>query len=181
MTTHAQSIVVDILLLFAVIISIFLTYNASIRLTQREAKRWWVVALRAVIIGEVIVLIYTIVDIPWTIGRLYYPELGQFQVLEYLFIYAIVTTMVVFPAINLLLRISLTKREIERQELMSEREDLLKQIQVATNKFLHKQMSEAVFLKVTTDLHARVVQVESRLEKLRIEAEQPGPLFSPRP
>jgi len=173
-----QSVIaIDVLLFLAVIVAIYLTYTAAVRLSMRKAKSWVIMSLRLVTVGEIIAIIYCIVDIPWTAGRIYYPQLESLLVLEYLFIYGIVTTMMVFPAISLLLRVSVNKHESERQELLSEREDVLKQIQVTTGKYLRKQIGEPVFIKIITDLQARVVAIESKLEKMRIEGEQPKSLF----
>lgn len=179
MAFSQELVFVDTLLLLAVIIAIYLTYNASARLVMRKASRWWIVAFRASTIAEIIMLVFVVVDIPWTVAQLFFPQLENLFVLEYLLIYAIVTTMVVFPAINVLLRVSLTKREAERQQLMTDREDLLKQMQLVTAKYLRKELGEAVFIKLNTDLQARIITLESRLERIRIEAEHPGPLFKP--
>lgn len=173
-----ETIFIDVLLLLATIIIIYLTYNASQRLTQKGAKREWIVAFRMLTIAEIIILVYTVVDIPWLVGQLYFVELERIAVLKYILIYIIVTMMVVIPAINLLLRTSLTQREVARRQLMQEREDVLKQIQLATSKYLRKELGEAVFIKLSTQLHARVISIEAKLERMRIAADSIHSVFN---
>lgn len=168
MATLLETVLIDALLLLSVIICIYLTYNASVRLSLLKAKRWMIAGLRVATVAEVIILVYALVDIPWTIGRMYYPQLNNLLVLEFLFIYVIVTAMIAIPAVGALLRVSLDRREATLKKLTAEREELLKQVQLATAKYLRKQISEIVFTKVSTDLQSRLLAVEAKLEKLRV-------------
>ncbi len=171
----SESLVIDAVLLLAAIIFIYLTYNASVRLTrQKVVSREWVFALRTVTLGECIVLIYAIVDIPWTIIILYFPDLVGFGVFKYLFIYAILSTIIVVPAVNQILRVPFAQRERERNLLLEERNDLLQELKIVTSKFLKKEISEKVFSDISKDLEAKIVTVEAKLEKLRLATEPRG-------
>jgi len=171
-----ESLIIDAILLLVSIIFVYLTYNASVRLTkQKDIARAWIVALRTVTLGECIAIIYAIVDIPWTIILIFFPQFWAFDVLKYLIIYAILTTIIVAPAINQILKVPFAQREREKTLLGEQRDDLLQEMKIITSKFLRKQISERVFVEVTKDLEGKIVSVEAKLEKLRFGEEPKGP------
>jgi len=168
----SESLVIDAVLLLVSIIFVYLTYNASVRLTKtKDVARVWVVALRAVTLGECIAIIYAIVDIPWSIILMFFPQFLMFDVLKYLIIYAILTTIIVAPAINQILKVPFAQRERERSLLTERRDDLLQEMKILTSKFLRKQISERVFVEVTKELEGKIVSVEAKMEKLKFGEE----------
>ncbi|MCX6767279.1 MAG: hypothetical protein NTY90_00915 [Candidatus Micrarchaeota archaeon] len=168
----SEALATDAFLLLAAIVLIYLMYNASVKLAkQKNIPSTWLFALRTVTLGECIILIYAIVDIPWTVITLYFPDLVFLSVFKYLFIYVILSAVIVAPAVNQILRVPFAQRERDKNLLYDSRSDLLQELKIVTSKFLKKQMPEKVFVDISSDLEIKIASIEAKLEKLRIATE----------
>jgi membrane-associated HD superfamily phosphohydrolase len=178
----SEALFIDAGLLATATMLMYFAYNSGVRLARqsRAASPRFLLALRIVTLGVIIVLVYTVVDIPWNFISFYVPGILGVDALKYVFVYAIISSIIVFPAVNIILKAPLGERERERSALLSERDDLLQQLKIATSKYLKKEIGEDVFKEIGKDIQGKIIAVESKLEKLRIEIErksEPRELF----
>jgi hypothetical protein len=166
--TLNETLLLDALILLVSIIFIYLTYNASVRLAKRkDVSGTWFVILRLVTLGECVGLLYTMVDIPWTVIMMLFPQFAAFNILKFLIIYGIVSTIIVAPAIAQILRVPFAEKDREKDVILEERDDLLQEMKIVTSRFLRKEISERVFLEVSRELEEKIVSLDAKIEKIK--------------
>lgn len=167
-----EALFLDALMLVASGILIFLTYNAARRLAKshKPISLNVLMGLRLVTWGEIVVLTYALIDIPWNFVVTQFPSISVIDILKYVIVYAIIVTIIILPVLNTILGVPVSEIDRRRKMLLVRREDFLQEMRIITTKYLKKEISEQVFRDLGRDIQGKLASIEAKLERLRMQA-----------
>jgi uncharacterized protein (DUF486 family) len=166
-----EALMLDALMLVVSGILIFLTYNAASRLAKspKPISLNVLAGLRIVTWGEIVVLTYALIDIPWNFILQSIPGVSMLDILKYVIVYAIIVTIIVLPIINALLGVPLTELEKRRRALLAKREELMQEMRIITTKYLKQDISETTFRDISREIQGKLASIEAKLERMRMQ------------